>query len=93
MVLFGSWAIAVGLADLIAPTEVDTNDTRRAWLATLALPVAAATVGVGIGLPFGKAMLLTLAVAVSGWTWLWSWRLGAPRVALTIFGLSFSSSL
>lgn len=85
----GAWALAVGVADLIAPPDDGQRRSTRLLLASLALPTVAGLAGAGIGLSLAALLALALVSGLSGGLWVWLWRTEVHQAGLAILATAF----
>jgi hypothetical protein len=93
MGVLGTWALAVGIADLLAPREDGVRDPRpRLIAATVAVPLLALVSAAALGMASGAALWVLVVTTVSGGVWLWLGRAPQPwavPVALTVLAVAF----
>ena len=93
MAALGVWAVAVGLGDLLAPTDPAGKQAWRLRAAIVAVLVAVLAVGAAIGLGLPELFWLTVVTGTSGALWLWLWQTGREKAALTSLTVGFAALL
>ena len=93
MAALGVWAVAVGLGDLIAPTDPAGKQSWRLGAALAAVPVAVLVVGAAIGVGWLGLLSLTVVTGTTGGLWLWLWQIAREKAALASLTVGFGALL
>ncbi len=93
MAALGVWAIAVGLGDLVAPSDRAGSQPWRLGAAITAVLVAVPVVGAAIGISLTGLLWLTLVTGTSAALWLWLWQAAREKAALTSLTVGFGALL